>query len=220
MEHAKRWLSVPLPDVSSAELDLEVSPDDPRNYLRTMLELVHLAFQTDSTRVATFQLGRENGIGRSDRLSRAVGFPLAHQLSHETKKPGGWKNFGTYCRFLSEELGHFLARLKATPEPGGEGSLLDNTLVLFGSASSAFHLSRNYPLILAGGKSMGLQHGQYLDHAGAGAFRGAWDGGREPWQQEFTQEDLPLANLFVAMLQRLGVDTETFADSTGALPGL
>ncbi|MDA1265055.1 MAG: DUF1552 domain-containing protein [Planctomycetota bacterium] len=220
VEKAQRWLNVPLPDVDAAHLNLDVTPDDPRVYLRTMYDLMHLAFRTDSTRVATFQIGRENGIGRSDHLARAVGFPLAHQLSHETKAPGGWEKFGTYCRFLSEELARFLAQLKATPEPGGEGSLLDNTLVLFGSASSAFHLSRNYPLVLAGGRSMGFTHGRYLDHAGAHAFSGSWDGGKEPWQREFTHEDLPLANLFVTMLQRLGVETEAFADSTGALVGV
>ena len=150
-------------------------------FLQTMFELIFLAFKTDSTRVATYQIGRENGVGISDYLARAVGFKLTHQLSHETKKPGGWKNFGTYCRFLSEEYGRFASRLKATPEPGGgDGNMLDNTLLLFGSASSAFHLSRNYPLILMGGKKMGFKHGQYLNFAGESPQGGAWTGGREP----------------------------------------
>ena len=95
--------------------------------------------------------------------------------------------------------------------------MLDNTLLLFGSASSAFHLSRNYPLILTGGKNMGFKHGQYLNYAGDDQAGGAWDGGREPWQKEATREDLPLSNLFLTMLQRLGVRTEKFADSTGVL---
>ena len=95
--------------------------------------------------------------------------------------------------------------------------MLDNTLVLFGSASSAFHLSRNYPLILLGGSSMGFAHGRYLNFAGAGAYAGGWDGGAEPWQLEFANQEIPLANLFVTMLQRLGVPTESFADSTKAL---
>ena len=96
--------------------------------------------------------------------------------------------------------------------------MLDNTLLLFGSASSAFHLSRNYPLILAGGKSMGLKHGQYLDFAGANAYRGGWAAGDpEPWKIKATVEDLPLSNLFVTMLQRLGVETDTFADNTGTI---
>jgi hypothetical protein len=218
IEKARRWVDIPLPEVDAGQLRLDVTPDEPRAYLQAMYALVHLAFQTDSTRVATYQIGRENGIGLSDHLSRAVGFPLAHQLTHETKKPDGWKNFGTYCRFLAEELGRFVGKLKSTPEPAGDGNLLDNTLVLFGSASSAFHLSRNYPLILLGGSNLGFAHGQYLNHAGAGAYAGGWDGGAEPWQLEFATEEIPLANLFVTILQRLGVPATSFADSTGALP--
>ncbi len=217
---AKRWINIPLPIVDVDHLNLDITPEDPRVFLQTMFELIYLAFKTDSTRVVTYQLGRENGVGVSDYLARAVGFNLTHQLSHNTKEPGGWKNFGTYCRFLSEEYGRFAARLKATPEAGADGNMLDNTLLLFGSASSAFHLSRNYPLILAGGKKMGFKHGQYLNYAGDNFAGGAWTGGQEPWQKEITHEDLPLANLFVTMLQRLGVETHKFADSTGVLPGV
>jgi Protein of unknown function (DUF1552) len=217
VEKAKRWMNIPLPRVDVDHLKLDITPEDPRVYLQTMFELMFLAFKTDSTRVATYQIGRENGVGVSDYLARAVGFNLTHQLSHNTKEPGGWKNFGTYCRFLSEEFGRFASKLKATPEPGGDGNMLDNTLLLFGSASSAFHLSRNYPLILAGGKNMGFKHGQYLNYAGANPAGGPWDGGREPWQKKVTHEDIPLSNLFVTMLQRLNVKTDRFADSTGAL---
>ncbi|TWU10134.1 DUF1552 domain-containing protein [Allorhodopirellula heiligendammensis] len=215
VEKAKRWLDAPLPQLDGDPLNLELTTDEPREYLRTMFDLIYLAFKTDSTRVATYQIGRENGVGRSDHLARAVGFNLAHQLSHETKNPGGWKNFGVYCQFLNEEYGRLIAKLKATPEPAGTGSMLDNSLLLFGSASSAFHLSRNYPLILAGGKHMGFKHGQYLNHAGMNFQGGPWLGKREPWQDEAKGEDMPLSNLYVTMLQRLGVTTNAFADSTG-----
>lgn len=218
VQKAKRWMNTPLPKVEADLMNLEITPDDPRTYLRTMFELIYLAFKTDSTRVATYQLGRENGVGISDHLARAIGFPAAHQLSHETKKPGGWKNFGLYCKFLHEEYGRFISRLRETPEPAGSGSLLDNTLLMFGSASSAFHLSRNYPIILAGGKNMGIQHGRYLNYAGAEAFRGGWKpGDPEPWTQQATQEDRPLSNLFVSMLQRLGVETDDFNNQSGKL---
>lgn len=218
VQKAKHWIHTPLPSVDGGNLNLDVTPDQPREYLRTMFELIYLAFRTDSTRVATYQIGRENGVGISDHLARAVGFPAAHQLSHETKKPNGWKNFATYCRFLHDEYGRFLGRLQSTPEPAGNGSLLDNSLLLFGSASSAFHLSRNYPLILAGGRNMGIEHGRYLNFAGTGAYRGGWaPGDQEPWQKKATKEDIPLSNLFVSMLQRLGVETESFADSSERL---
>jgi len=220
VEKAKRWLRAPLPEVDGSDLNLELTTDEPREYLQTMFDLMYLAFKTDSTRVATYQIGRENGVGRSDHLARAVGFNLAHQLSHETKNPDGWKNFGTYCRFLNEEFGRFIGKLKDTPEPAGTGTMLDNTLLLFGSASSAFHLSRNYPMILAGGKNMGLRHGQYINHAGMNFQGGPWLGKREPWQNEAKGEDLPLSNLFVTMLQRLGVEANSFADSTGTIEGI
>jgi len=220
VEKAKRWLGAPLPSVDGDQLNLELSTDEPREYVQTMFELIYLAFKTDSTRVATYQIGRENGVGRSDHLARAVGFNLAHQLSHETKNPDGWKNFGIYCRFLNEEYGRFIGKLQATPEPAGTGSMLDNTLLLFGSASSAFHLSRNYPLILAGGKQMGFQHGQYFNHAGMNFQGGPWLGKGEPWQDKAKGEDLPLANLYATMLQRLGVPADSFADSTGIIDNL
>lgn len=215
VEKAKKWLNAPLPNIERDHLNLELTTDEPREYLQIMFEMIYLAFRTDSTRIATYQIGRENGIGRSDHLSRAVGFNLAHQLSHETKNPDGWKNFGIYCRFLNEEFGRFVEKLKATPEPAGSGAMLDNTLILYGSASSAFHLSRNYPIILAGGKNMGLKHGKYINHAGNRFQGGPWLGDREPWQDKATVEDVPLSNLFVTMLQKLGMPTERFADSTG-----
>ncbi len=215
VEKARHWINAPLPKVDADHLNLEIGTEEPRQYLQTMFELIYLAFKTDSTRVATYQIGRENGVGRSDHLARAVGFNLSHQLSHDTKKPNGWKKFGIYCQFLNEEYGRFLTKLKQTPEPAGKGTMLDNTLLLFGSASSAFHLSRNYPLILAGGANMGLRHGRYLNHAGTNPQGGAWDGGTEPWQLDATNEDVPLSNLFVSMLQGLGVPAKSFSDSTG-----
>ncbi|MCC6512074.1 MAG: DUF1552 domain-containing protein [Pirellulaceae bacterium] len=217
---AKKWLDAPLPTVDGSPLNLELTTDEPREYLQTMFEMIYLAFRTDSTRVATYQLGRENGIGRSEHLARAVGFNLSHQLSHETKNPDGWKNFGIFCQFINEEFGRFVEKLRTTPEPAGTGSMLDNTLLLYGSASSAFHLSRNYPLMLAGGKNMGFQHGQYINHAGTKFQGGPWMGAREPWQDKATMEDIPLSNLFVTMLQRLGMATDKFADSTGRVENI
>ena len=219
VEKAKRWIEVPLPKVDADHLTLDVNPEDPRNYLQTMFELIFLAFKTDSTRIATYQLGRENGVGISDYLARAVGFRQTHQLSHQTKQPGGWKNFGTYCRFLSEEYGRFLTRLKTTPEPGGNGMMLDHTLALFGSASSAFHLSRNYPLILAGGKGLGFKHGQYRRYGSGNEDNQKSSGisSDRGWRSKMSYEELPLSNLFLTMLQRLGVETEEFGGSQTTL---
>ena len=220
VEKAKKWIDLPLPTVNVDHLNLEITPNDPREYIQTMYELIYLAFRTDSTRVATYQIGRENGVGQSDYLARAVGFNLAHALSHETKNPGGWERFGIYCAFLHEELGRFAQKLKDTPEPVGTGNMLDNTLLLFGSASSAFHLSRNYPIILMGGKQMGFNHGQYINNAGGNPQGGPWDGGQEPWQEDIQKEDTPLGNVFVTMLKQLGVQVDSFGGSNGEVKAL
>ena len=77
----------------------------------------------------------------------------------------------------------------------GDGSVLDNTCIFYGSSNSTTHNNNNYPLILAGGKNMGYKHGQYLTF----------------------DKDVPLANLFVTMQKRMGVKADSFADSTGGL---
>ena len=216
---AKRWLDIPFAQPNVDHLQLDVTPDDPRNYLQTMYELIYLAFKTDTTRFATYQLGRENGVGISDYLARAVGFNLTHQLSHKTKEEGGWKNFGTYCRFIAEELGRFATKLKDTPEPAGEGTMLDNTGILFGSASSAFHLSRNYPLVLMGGKNMGFQHGHYLKYGTGNEDNQATSGISTDagWRGDMAFEELPLGNLYLGMLHKFGIETDNFAGSTKTL---
>ena len=116
-----------------------------------------------------------------------------HSLAHSANKPQGMKNNGQWQHFLAGRLQYFLDRLASIDE--GESTLLDNTLVLYGSSNSNTHNNKNYPLILAGGKSMGLKHGQYLQYG----------------------DDIPLANLYLTMMKGLGVSSERFADSSGGL---
>ena len=216
---AQKWIDTPIPQVDTRNLHLEAEPKEARLFFQTMYELIYLAFLSDSTRVATFQLGRENGEGPHDLLSLAVGLGGAHGLTHDVKKPGGWKNLGTYNRYQAEAFGRFVQRLKDTPEPNGKGSMLDNTLAMHGSASSSFHLSRNYPIISAGGRNLGFTNGRYLkfgkgnedNQAGAGI---ASDAG---WTSKMEVEELPLAKLFVTILQRLGVERDSFGGHTGTL---
>ncbi len=213
VEKARRWLDIPRPTVDPKGLNLEVTPDMPRDYLRAMFDLIFLAFQTDSTRTVTYQIGQEGQKGISNTLSKTVCNTLAHQLSHETRNPGGWERFGNYIAFLNEEYAGFANRLKATPE--GEGNMLDNTLLFFGSASSGFHLSRNYPLILTGGKNMGFQHGQFLRYGEPPKKNIPMsDAG---YRTEMDYEELPLSNLYLTMLHKLGVEAEVFADSEKTL---
>ena len=216
---AQRWIDTPVPQVDTGRLHLDAEPKEARLYFQTMYELIYLAFLSDSTRVATFQLGRENGEGPHDLLSLAVGLPGAHGLTHAVKKPGGWENLGTYNRYQAEEFGRFVQRLKDTPEPLGNGNLLDNTFAMHGSASSSFHLSRNYPIISAGGANLGFANGRYLKFgkgnednlAGAGIDSDAG------YRSKIEAEELPLSNLFVTILQRLGVETDSFGGYKGTL---
>jgi len=219
LAQAQQWVDTPVPKVDTQNLHLEAEPKEAKLYFQTMYELIYLAFLSDSTRVATFQLGRENGEGPHDLLSRAVGLGGAHGLTHAVKSPNGWKNLGTYNRYQAEEFGRFVQKLRDTPEPTGNGNMLDNTLAMHGSASSSFHLSRNYPIISAGGKNLGFTNGRYLkfgkgnedNQAGAGIVS---DVG---WRGKIENEELPLAQLFVTILQRLGVETESFAGYSGTL---
>ncbi len=216
---AQRWIDTPIPKVDTSNLYLDAEPKEARLYFQTMYELIYLAFLSDSTRAATFQLGRENGEGPHDLLSLAVGLGGAHGLTHDVKRPNGWRNLGTYNRYQAEEFGRFVQKLKDTPEPTGKGNMLDNTFAMHGSASSSFHLSRNYPIISAGGKNLGFTNGRYLkfgkgnedNQAGAGIDTDAG------WQSKQEVEELALSKLFVTILQRLGVETDSFGGETGTL---
>ncbi|MEC7450067.1 MAG: DUF1552 domain-containing protein [Planctomycetota bacterium] len=219
LERAQKWVNTPIPEVDTKHLVLEAGPEEARLYFQTMYELIYLSFLSDSTRVATFQLGRENGEGPHDLLSKAVDLGKAHALTHDVKKPNGWQNLGTYNRYQASEFGRFVQKLRNTPEPDGHGNMLDNTFAMHGSASSSFHLSRNYPIISAGGKNLGFRNGRYLkfgtgnedNQAGAGITT---DSG---WQSQVKVEEEPLAALFVTILQRMGIDANSFAGHAGTL---
>jgi hypothetical protein len=190
---AEEWLNTPKPKVDPETLELGVSPiESPREYLKCMFDLMFLALQTDSTRVITYSIGNMRAGG-----SMASGFPAAitgedgihHKFAHGNRT-------GKYDAFLASQLAYFIGRLKDATE--GESSLLDRTIVLFGSSNSKTHVNRNYPLVLAGGTSLGLRHGRYLKY----------------------DESVPLSNLHLTMLHGLGIAAESFSDSTGTLPEL
>ena len=220
LSKAEQWLDAPIPEVDSSGLHLEAGPSEARQYFQTMYDLIYLAFLSDSTRVATFQLGRENGGGPHDMLSKAVDLGGAHRLTHAVKDKDGWQNLGTYNRYQAEEFGRFVSKLKNTNEPKGEGNMLDNTFAMHGSASSSFHLSRNYPIISAGGKNLGFSNGRYLNYVGFredGSMPGAGITSDAGWRSKVAEEEPPLAKLFVSILQRLGVETDSFAGYSGTL---
>lgn len=196
LDRSRSWLDVPLPEVDKDSLALEADENAPKDYLKTIYDLQFLAFQTDLTRVSTYQIG-SYGPSRARKFPGVLGLKADwHGLAHGANKKGGAESLGRFDQFLTENLARFLTRLKETPE--GDGNLLDRTLVLYGSSNSRTHQNRNYPLLLAGGGKLGLKHNQFL---------------------KFT-EKTPMSNVFLSMLHALGVEADQFVDSTGTLDGL
>lgn len=196
VERSRSWLDVPLPNVAPGSIALDATVDAPKEYLKAIYDLQFLVFQTDLTRITTYQIG-SYGPSRARKFPGVLGLnPDWHGLAHAAGKKGGPENIGRFDQFLAENLARFLTRLKETPE--GDGSLLDRTLVLYGSSNSRTHQNRNYPLLLAGGRKLGLRHNQFLHF----------------------DEKTPMSNVFVTMLRALGLETESFVDSTGPLDGL
>lgn len=199
VERSEQWLDVPKPSVDAAGLHLEADDSTPRELIQTMYDLIYLAFQTDSTRIATYQLGNMNGATSiAGKFPQLMGMADSmHTLAHNARKgDAGAEPLGRWNTFLTEQLAYFIQRLRDTPD--GDGSLLDSTVVFYGSSNSQTHVNENYPLVLAGGRGLGFQHGRY---------------------QRFG-EDVPLSNLFVTMLDRLGAGQKSFGDSTGELAAL
>ena len=112
-----------------------------------------------------------------------------HGLRHSSQ----WGNCTVSDAWLANHFAYLIDRFKNIEDE--YGSLLGNTLLLYGSACSTTHNARNCPMILAGGKRMGLQHGSY----------------------QVFDDSIPMSNLYLSRLQTLGGDSESFSDSTGEL---
>lgn len=190
---SEKWIDVPLKKQDHSHLNLDVKKeDDPREYYRNMFDLISLAFDADITRSVAFMLNREDGMGISDTFPLKLGLSRTHhQLSHAGDK-AGQLDFAKYDLFLSEQIAGFMRRLQQYKDLNG--TLLDNTLVLYGSGASTTHWSKNLPTLVAGGANMGLKHGQY-------------------WRQGETR----MANLYLSILRAMGIQADSFADSTGTL---
>lgn len=199
VERSERWLDVPKPSVDARGLSLEADDSTPAELIRTMYDLIYLAFQTDSTRVATYQLGNMNGATSiAGKFPQLLGLAdNMHSLAHGARRgDAGAEPLGRWHMFLNEQLAYFLNRLKSTPEGGG--SLLDRTIVFYGTSNSQTHVNENYALMLAGGRRLGMKHGRFLQ----------FDAG------------VPLANLFVTLLDKMDSPARSFADSAGELTAL
>jgi hypothetical protein len=165
------------------------------DHARLMFDLQVLALQGEITRVCTFQLARET----SNRTYPEIGVPDPHHpLSHHGNDPAKIARMSKINAFHVSLFAYYLQRLRATPD--GDGSLLDNTLLLYGSGigNPNVHDHTNLPILVAGGAGSGLLGGRHLRYA----------------------EPVPLANLHLTLLQRAGVRIDAFADSNGTIEGL
>jgi hypothetical protein len=131
---SERWIDVPLKKQDYSHLNLDATPEgEPAEYYRNMFDLIALAFDADITRSVAFMLNREDGMGISDTFPLKLGLSKTHHnLSHAADKDGQLQ-FARYDLFLSQQVAHFFERL--TGYQDRNGSVLDNTIVLFGSGA-------------------------------------------------------------------------------------
>src|SRR5580700_7569709 len=189
------WERRPKPKASEPE---PKDPDSNRAYMekvRLMYDMSRLAFETDSTRLITIFLDGVNSPAIDvEGVKITDGY---HNLSHHGQNPTKLAELAAIDTWHIKLLAGLLSKLKTTQEVGD--SLLDRTMVLFGSnfGDANKHTTNNMPVLLAGG---GFRHGQHL----------AFD----------RERNYPLPNLFVSMLQRIGIESDKFASSTGTMRGL
>lgn len=178
--------------------DMPAPPGIPRTALEhidLMYDLLLVAFQTDVTRVSTFMLG----VDGSNRTFPEIGIKEGHHhLSHHKNNAEMIDKIRKIDRFYAERFARFVQRLSETPE--GPGTLLDNSMILYGGGISDGnkHNHEDLPIILAGRAGGTIETGRLLRF----------------------ERETPLCNLYLSMLDRVGCETQSFGDSTGRLQGL
>jgi len=174
-------------------------------HAKLLFDLLALAYQTDLTRVATFMMVRELSLRTYPEIGVA---DPHHPLSHHQNNPEQIAKLGKLNVFHMSLFNHFLERMASTPD--GDGSLLDHSLILYGSgmSDSNLHLPRSVPTIVVGGKEFGLKGGQHIrvdDMTNTQEVGIAGELGT----------DVPLCNLQATLIDRMGGKVEQFGDSTG-----
>ena len=164
-------------------------------YVKLMFDLQVVAFQADLTRVATMMIGREGSL----QSYPEIGVPDSHHpLTHHRGNPEFVEKVARINAYHMELFAHFIEKLGATPD--GDGSLLDHSMILYGSAISDGdrHTHDDLPVLLLGRAAGGLKPGRHLVYP----------------------RDTPLTNLYLTLLDRMGVRPESIGDSTGKLEHL
>ncbi|TWT34674.1 DUF1552 domain-containing protein [Blastopirellula retiformator] len=195
VERLENWIDVPKPEIDAKFLQLSSKSHDAHDrpmWIDVMMELSYLAFLTDTTRVISYEWSREAG-------GLGGGGENHHELSHHGGDAGMLKKLGVIDRFHLSRLARFLDFLKQTED--GDGNMLDHTMVMYGSGMNSGeggeHSPKNLPLLVAGGHRLGLKHSGHVAH----------DKDNHP----------PLSNLLLTMIQKMGVETDSFSDSTGTM---
>ena len=163
-------------------------PDDYGAHAKLLMDLLALAYQTDLTRVSTFMMAKEV----SGRAYPEIGVSDSHHpLSHHQDDPAKLERLHKLNEFHFQQFAHLVTKLAATPE--GDGTLLDHTVLLYGTgiSDSNTHFHDDLPIALVGGQAAGIRGGRYVRH----------------------EAGTPLANLYLSLLDRLGVHVDSFGDS-------
>ncbi len=182
----------------SAMPDLEVPygrVESFREHARLMFDIMALGFQTDTTRIATLMLDTAGGSRSYKEIDVKEGH---HQLSHHRDKEDQVEKLKRIDHYLVQQYAYFLERLNAISE--GEGTLLDHSMILYGSGISDGnrHRHEDLPIVLAGGAGGKIQTGRYIE----------------------TKLERPMGNLFLSMLDHLGTPVDSIGDSSGRLTEL
>ena len=170
-------------------------PDDYGEHIRLVFDLMTVAFQGDLTRVATFMIANEG----SNRSYRFIDVPDGHHdLSHHAGDEEKQAKISTINAFHLRQFSYFLNRLESIED--GDGTLLDHAMIVYGSGLSDGnrHNHNDLPVLLAGRGAGTLRSGRHLRYA----------------------DNTPMANLYLSLLDRMGLPTETLGDSTGKLEHL
>ncbi len=198
IERMEAWSDKPKPEVDASNLSLKATVNEPDLFIDTMYDLIYLAFKTDSTRYITYMLQSMIGGPWDEMPKNALGLPanhhrLAHGAAGSSRK--SMQNLGAYDKFQGNRMVRFLNKMADTQE--GECSMLDNTIVYYGTSNSKTHVNRNYPLLVAGGNNLGIKHCGFHDFLISGKQ--------------------PLCNLYMTFLHSLDVPVQSFSDSTGMI---
>jgi hypothetical protein len=176
-------------EIPSVERPAGVPPEF-ADHLKLMFDLQVLAFQTDMTRMITFMTGPE----QSNRTYREIGIPdVHHSLSHHRNDPVNLEKIAKIDLYHSKLFTYYLDKLSNTQDI--DGSLLDNMIILYASAMSDGneHLLQNLPVLLLGGGTGQLKGGRHIRYA----------------------DDTPISNLYLSIMDKLGIQANKFGDSTG-----